>query len=137
MLPRRIVAAVVAVMAGAAVYPVLAATLDELQGAWTMEGTECDQTFRKTGNSVEFVDKGGSVTTGIIIAGNKISGPNATCTAQRTRNDGDRMTALLSCSDTILFDTIPVSFRVIDEDHFERFDPNFPDFAFGYQRCRF
>ena len=101
-------------------------TMDTLQGAWTMSGTNCAATFRKAADGqIEFVDRGSSLTTGILIAGNKIVGPHATCTAERIRDEKDHLSVHMNCADAIMFSDISVSFRIVDADNFERFDPSF------------
>jgi hypothetical protein len=115
---------------------VSADTLDALQGAWTMDGTDCATTFKKVGNNVEFIDRTSSLTTGIIISGRKITGTNMSCTAERIRPVGDHFSALLNCADSITFNTSTFSFRIIDADHFERFEADFPDMSFSYERCK-
>lgn len=111
-------------------------TLDTLQGAWTMDGTDCGETFHKVNGKIEYKDRTASVTTGIIVTGDRILGPNATCTTGRIHKAKDSISALLNCKDSMMFDTIPVSFRIIDSDSFERFDPTFPESNVTYHRCK-
>ncbi|MDQ6436569.1 hypothetical protein RB623_21165 [Mesorhizobium sp. LHD-90] len=115
----------------------LAASLDALQGAWTMEGTECGDTFKNIGGRIEFNDQGSSLNTGIIIRGATITGPLATCTIQNIRQMQNHFSARLTCSDAIIFGSISESFRIVDENKFERFDAEFPDFSTAYYRCVF
>ena len=56
---------------------VTAATIKDLQGAWTMNGTKCEDTFKKVGKTVEFKDRTASTSTGFLIRVIKVSGPNA------------------------------------------------------------
>src|SRR4051812_10558754 len=79
----------------------MADVLEGMQGAWTMEGTDCAATFKTVDGQVRFTDLGGSTTTGIIIAGDKITGPNASCTARKLKKYKDHMTVSLSCADAI------------------------------------
>ena len=114
-----------------------AAPLDALQGAWTMDGTDCAETFKKSGAEVHFSDRAATQTTGVIISGNKILGPNANCTAGRIHEEKDHFSVQLSCSDTIMFSSVSMAFRLIDKNSFERFDPSFPDISFLYHKCSF
>ena len=124
--------AILGVLADAA-----AAPLDALQGAWTMEGTDCSVTFKKVGGEVRFNDRNATQTTGIIVSGNKITAPNSNCTAGRVRQEKDHFAVQLTCSDTIMFSGLSVAFKVVDKDSFERFDPAFPDISFLYHKCTF
>jgi hypothetical protein len=112
-----------------------AASMEALQGAWAMEGTDCAAVFEKTGGEIRFKDPGSSLDTGVIISGSKVAGPSATCTTAKIRDEGDHFSALLSCSDAVLSSTVSMSFRIVDASHFERFDPSFPDFALSYVKC--
>ena len=135
MFKRFAQAAVLPLLFFGAVGQAAAASLDELQGAWTMEGTGCADTFKKTGGTIEFKDRGSSLNTGLIIKGSEILGPLATCTVQHIRQKKDYLSAQLSCADTIMFNTISVSFRILDATKFERFDSEFPDFSVPYNKC--
>ncbi|MBB4005655.1 hypothetical protein [Aurantimonas endophytica] len=113
-----------------------AASLEALQGAWVEVQSECGDIFEGQGGELAFRDKGSSLNTGLIISGSRIEGPNATCTAERV-HEGDQglMTVLMTCATQIMSGGISTSFRVIDADHFERYENAFPDIAVRYQRC--
>ncbi|KHJ54520.1 hypothetical protein LA66_13875 [Aureimonas altamirensis] len=114
---------------------VSAASLDELQGAWAEDGFDCDQTFRMSGNTIDYIDRGGSQDTGVIIRGSSIEGPDATCTAKQIKRDGDVMTVLLACSSHIMSGNVATSFRLLGDGHFEHFENAFPEIAVSYKRC--
>lgn len=116
--------------------PTLAASLEALQGAWTMGGTDCAATFEKQGGKIKFRDRTSSTTTGIIVSGSKVLWPQATCTAQKVRAGKDHLTAYLNCADAIMFSGLSVSFRIIDHDTFERYDTQFPEASVKYHRCK-
>jgi len=112
-----------------------AASLEALQGAWTMNGTDCAAIFKGAGGKAEFIDRTATTTTGVIIAGSRIEGPNTTCTAQKIREEKDHLVASLSCDDGVMFDSYSVAFRIVDAKNFERFDPQFPDASIIYHKC--
>jgi hypothetical protein len=114
-----------------------AAALDALQGAWTMDGTDCATTFKQESGKIDYIDRTATVTTGIIITGDTIKGPNATCTTQKVRQEKDYMVASMSCADAIMFSNFSVAFRIIDAQSFERFDPSFPEASVLYHKCEF
>lgn len=118
------------------VSPALGASMEALQGAWTMFGTDCAATFKKEGGEVHFRDRTASTTTGIIVSGSKVLGPQATCTAQKIHTGKDHISAYLNCADAIMFSGVSVSFRIIDHDTFERFDSQFPEASVRYHRCK-
>lgn len=127
----------VAVLAACIGSDAVAASIEALQGAWTMNGTDCAATFEKVGDTIQYKDRTASVTTGIIVSGSRITGPNSTCTAQKIREEKDHFIAYLNCADAIMFDSFSVSFRIIDAQHFQRFDPQFPEAAVIYNKCEF
>ena len=114
-----------------------AAALEALQGAWTMNGTDCAAIFKSAGGKPAFIDRTATTTTGVLIAGSKIEGPNTTCTAQKIREEKDHFVASLSCDDGIMFDSYSVAFRIVDAQNFERFDPQFPEASVIYHKCEF
>lgn len=116
--------------------PALGASMEALQGAWTMFGTDCEATFKKQGGEIAFRDRTASTTTGIIVSGSKVLGPQATCTAQKIHTGKDHFSAYLNCADAIMFSGVSVSFRIIDHDTFERFDSQFPEASVRYHRCK-
>lgn len=113
----------------------VAASLEAMQGAWTMDMTDCAETFETVGGKVRFKDRGSSRNTGIIVSRNRIEGPSATCTATRVVAKEDRLAVLLSCADEIMSGDMSFSFKMIDGESFERFDPFFKDVFATYHRC--
>ena len=111
--------------------------LDTIQGAWITGNSGCESTFKKTGSEVSFRDKGSSLSTGVIIRGNRIEGANMSCTAARVKKSDDgSYSVMMNCASAIMFDTVSTGFRVIDADQFERFNPGFPESTFTYNRCK-
>lgn len=128
------------ILVGAAVLastlPLQAASLKSLQGAWVELQSDCEDVFQKKGGKLAYRNKGSSLNTGLIVSGSRVEGPNATCTAQRIREGKNgTMTVLLSCATSIMSGGISTSFRIIDRNHFERYENAFPDIAVRYRRC--
>lgn len=114
----------------------LAASLDTLQGAWMMGGQDCGTTFEKKDGAIRFRDASSSLATGIIISGQKITGPNGVCTVRRIRegNDG-KLSLSMSCADAVLASGMSVSLRIVDHDTIEVSDFAFPEEMQSYNRC--
>jgi hypothetical protein len=127
-------ALVAAICAGTAVVPAIASE-GALQGAWTMVGTECSETFDLSGGTAKFRDRGASVSTGIIVRGDRFEGPISTCSIGRISRNGDVYKVRLGCASSIMFSDITVSLSVLDSEHFRRFDPDFPEISVDYQKC--
>lgn len=117
--------------------PLLSGTaqaVDRLDGAWTTSAASCDEVFvkRKGKLALKKTAEGWSA---FIVRGNRIDGANATCRVTSSKQNGDVTTALLSCADKIIFDTMKVSLRFKDDGTFVRFDPEFPEVETSYHRC--
>lgn len=112
-----------------------AASLDALQGAWMISSQDCAATFEQKNGSIRFRDAASSLTTGIIISGDKITGANGECRVKRVREDKGRLSLSMSCADAVLATSMSVSLRIVDRDTIEISDFVFPDEMQSYQRC--
>lgn len=112
-----------------------AASFEKLIGAWTMVGTDCADNFVRDGDRWQFKDRNSSLNTGLIISGRTISGTYGTCKFGRIIERDDHFVAMLGCESAVMFSDFAVHFRVVDDTHFARFDPDFPEFAITYQKC--
>lgn len=114
---------------------VTAATIKDLQGAWTMNGTKCEDTFKKVGKTVEFKDRTASTSTGLLISGSKVTGPNAVCTTKSVKKQKDRLSATLSCTDSMIESDMTQTFKIVDANTFQRFDPFGDNMYVTYKKC--
>jgi hypothetical protein len=102
-----------------------------------MESSECTAVFEEIGGKVQFKDRNYALDSGLIIAGSKAKGPIAECTISQVEEEGDRFSALLTCSDALLSRKFSRSFHIVDETHFESLDPKRPDSPMRYKKCVF
>jgi len=112
--------------------------VEQLKGAWVNEGADCAQIFEKIGDRIEFRDRSGSYSldSGIIILKNdKVRGPMGGCAISSTTEENDGFSARLQCSDGLVSRDFSMSFRIIDETHFERVDPKFQGATWKYTKC--
>ena len=92
--------------------------------------------FEKIQGKVRFKDRTYATENGFIITGNKAKGPvGGTCTISQVTEENDRFSALLSCADAVVSRKFSWSFRIIDANHFERFDAMID--SFKYKKCAF
>src|SRR5215210_9362417 len=87
-MPRSMQLAVMAMLGILSHRPAVSATLNDLQGAWAPNASDCGKIFRKKGRTVEFVRKGLGEPTSFIIAGQSARGPRATCQIRSVRARG-------------------------------------------------
>lgn len=132
---RRVTSLGFVLAAGLTSGAMAATSLDSLQGAWVMQGMQCADTFVRKGDAWAFKDDSTSANTGVIISGSKIDGPGSTCRVEKVSPKKDHLVALLGCADAIMFSNVSVSFRIVDDNTFERFDDDFPEFTIPYTKC--
>lgn len=135
MRSAAIVVAFSAVCAIGSAQSALAASLEAMQGAWTMSGTTCADAFEFTGSEPKFRDRGSSLTTGVIIKGKTIYGPESTCTVGHVSENQGQYKVHMSCADSIMFSGVTVGLKVVDAEHFTRIDPDFPEVTEDYKKC--
>ncbi len=112
-----------------------AATIRELQGAWAMKGSKCEEIFRKVGKKVEFKDRIASTSTGLLFTGNKVAGPMAVCTVTQVRKKSSHLSAQLSCETSMIIEELSVGFDLPSPSELKRFDPFGDNTYVTYQKC--
>src|SRR3954452_2027479 len=117
--------------------PAVSATLNDLQGAWAPNATDCSRFFHKKGRTVEFVRKGLGEPTSFIIDGQRARGPRASCQIKSVRARGDVLDVRLGCQTAVIADSYTLSVRFFDKDSLARFDPSYPDVESRFERCKF
>jgi len=124
---------VLAVLATAGVAK--AATIKELQGAWALDGSNCDDIFKKVGKKVAFKDRTASTSTGLLFTGNKVAGPMAVCTITKVRKKSSRWSAYLACETSMVVEELTVGFDLPHPTHLRRFDLFGGNPYATYQKC--
>ena len=109
----------------ASVAGVRADVIELLQGAWVMEDTACTAVFEKIGGKIQFKSRTFAPEPGFIISGSIGRGPTGECKISVGNEENDRFSALLSCYDALMSKKMTMTFRIIDDTHFERVEPNF------------
>jgi hypothetical protein len=112
--------------------------VDQLKGAWVADSADCTKIFEKIGDQIKFRDRSASYSldTGIIILKkDKVKGPIGGCTISTTAEENDRFSAQLQCTDGLVSRDFSMTFRIIDETHFERFDAQREYYHRMYTRC--
>ena len=108
--------------------------IQDLQGAWVMDGTKCTAVFDTNRGKLRFKNRTFASEHGFIISGRKVLGPIAGCKISDVVEENNHFSAHLACSDAHLERDFSMKFRIIDPTHFERTD-KFRDFTIKYQRC--
>ena len=112
-----------------------AATIKDLQGAWAMKGSKCEEIFRRVGKKLEFKDRLASTSTGLLFTGNKVAGPMAVCTVTQIRKKSSHLSAQLSCETSMTIYELSAGFDLPNPSELRRFDPFGDDMYVTYQKC--
>lgn len=112
-----------------------AATIKELQGAWAMKGSQCEEIFKKVGKSIQFKDRLAPTSTGMLFTGNRVTGPMAICTITQIRRKTSRLFTQLSCETAMIVEQVPVSFDMPSSSELRRFDLFGGTLYVTYQKC--
>ena len=140
-LVRRFHRSMVGLLVGSALFAASVAgawadAIEDLQGAWVMEGAKCTAVFEKIRGKIQFKDRTFASDHGFIVSGSKAMGPIAGCTISKVEEENDRFSALLNCSDAVVARKFSMTFRIIDATHFERVDPE-RNFTVIHKKCSF
>src|SRR3954452_12595704 len=87
--------------------------IQDLQGAWVMEGAQCTAVFQRSRGKIRFRDRTFASEHGFIISGRKALGPIAGCKISQVEEEDDRFSALLACSDALVARDFSMKFRII------------------------
>ena len=131
LLIRSAVLAFVLTLAGNSA---MAASLEELQGAWGASGSPCNELFSVKNGKMSLIREN-LANSGFIVNGKRIEGSNATCNVKSTKQSGETLTFALDCETRVIFDTAVVSVRMVDPNRLVRFNPEFPELDMQFQRC--
>ena len=108
---------------------------DNFQGVWAANNAACDKVFTKKDGQVNFLSYGGYKADGLIIKGNQLNGPQATCEIVSQKEQADKLAVVLSCKTQIMFDKVVVHVRFLNDHEFVQFDPDVPGLNTPYRRC--
>lgn len=107
----------------------------DLNGAWTIDPTACNQVFTKENNKLAFKPDADLHAGGLIVQGKQIAGTFGKCTVKSMRGDGDDMKLIAACSDGIMVSDVALEVKFFGDDKItlSRKDPNPVDLQ--YVRC--
>ncbi|GLS20918.1 hypothetical protein GCM10007874_39350 [Labrys miyagiensis] len=113
-----------------------AASGDSFDGAWVIEGESCANVFTIKNGKMDFAQNQGTALPGVLINGDQIHGLTSTCSIASRKQSADTVKLRLHCESQIMFGDMTVSIKVKDADTISRVDPDFPDIATTYHRCK-
>lgn len=112
-----------------------AAQAADLNGAWTIDPTACNQVFTKDNNKVAFKPDADLHAGGMIVQGKQIIGTFEKCTVKSLLGDGTDTKVVAACSDGIMVSDVAFEVKFFGDDKItlSRKGPNPVDLQ--YVRC--
>jgi hypothetical protein len=110
--------------------------LATLQGAWAEASLDCASLFKWTDGKVALQSLSGFNSGAFVIENNKIKGQSTSCEIQRAREDGQEISLLVSCADSVMASTQDVHLKILPNGDMSRSFTGFPDYQQNYKRCR-
>jgi hypothetical protein len=110
--------------------------LDDVQGAWAIQGMECSDVFVTENGRMSLRKRQDDMVPGFIVDGKSIRGGAAECRIASYKPRSDGMSLLLSCETQISFDTLKVTLKIPDADTLIRADDDFPEVTATFNRCK-
>lgn len=107
----------------------------DLTGAWTTNAVDCGNVFAKKGAAIVFKPKSDIYGSGFIIQGNRIRGRFATCTIKTTKEDGQLVNIMASCSNDVVLSQNQFALKPVNENQITRIFPGLEGLETDYHRC--
>jgi hypothetical protein len=115
---------------------VAAPTSSDLQGAWIQQHVRCDAVYVTHNGRHRFRDSPRDLfTSAFIIAGNRLTTPNASCQIVSIANRGPRQELSLSCTTPISTDRIKALLSLESDGALSRYFDAADQVGNKYQRC--
>ena len=90
----------------------------DLNGAWTIDASACDQMFTKENNKLAFKQDADLHAGGVIVQGKQITGTFQKCTVKSLHDDGANVQVTASCSDGLAVSDVTFDVKITGENEF-------------------
>jgi|ERR1700756_2747727 hypothetical protein len=87
----------------------------DLNGAWTVDTSACDQVFTKENEKLVFKPDADLHAGGIIVQGKQITGTFQKCTIKSLHDNGSNMRIIASCSDGVSVSDVAFDVKISEE----------------------
>ncbi|MEH2513510.1 hypothetical protein V1291_004864 [Nitrobacteraceae bacterium AZCC 1564] len=87
----------------------------DLNGAWTVDASACDQMFTKDNNRLAFKKDADLHAGGMIVEGRRITGTFQKCTVKSLHNDGADVRVVAACSDGVAVSDVAFDVKITAE----------------------
>ncbi|MGY8669122.1 hypothetical protein Q3C01_43140 [Bradyrhizobium sp. UFLA05-109] len=90
----------------------------DLNGAWTIDASACDQIFTKENNTLAFKQDADLHAGGVIVQGRQITGTFQKCTVKSLHDDGTNVQVTAACSDGVAVSDVTFDLKISGENKF-------------------
>ncbi|MBR0744684.1 hypothetical protein JQ582_12160 [Bradyrhizobium japonicum] len=89
----------------------------DLNGAWSIDASACDQIFTRENNRLAFKKDADLHAGGLIVQGKQITGTFEKCTVKSLHDDGASMRMTASCSDGVSISDVTFDLTISGENN--------------------
>jgi hypothetical protein len=106
----------------------------KLEGAWIQDGT-CDETFTRVGKGISFKKPVNVFAPALIIAGNRLRTPTASCTITAVKPAGERRVLSLRCATGVAVEPVRALIGTSSDGSLVRYLNEQDSTGSSYMRC--
>ena len=105
-----------------------------LEGAWIQDGS-CDETFARAGKIISFKKPVNVFAPALIITGNRLRTPTASCTIKAVKPAGDRRVLSLQCATAVAVEPLRALIGTSSDGSLVRYLNEQDSTGSSYKRC--
>ena len=90
----------------------------DLNGAWTIDASACDEVFTKENNKLAFRPDADLHAGGVIVQGKQITGTFQKCTVKSFHENGSDVKVIAACSDGVSVSDVAFDMKISGENNF-------------------
>jgi hypothetical protein len=105
-----------------------------LEGAWIQDGS-CDKTFARAGKGISFKKPVDVFAPALIITGNRLRTPTASCTIKAVKPEGERRVLSLQCATAVAVEPVRAVIGTSSDGLLVRYLNEQDSTGSSYKRC--
>ena len=107
----------------------------DLNGAWTIDASACDQIFTKENNKLAFKQDADLHAGGVIVQGKQITGTFQKCNVKSMHDDGANVKVTAACSDGVTVSDVTFDLKISGDNKFTLSSKEPVPVEMQYVRC--
>ena len=107
----------------------------DLNGAWTIDASTCDQIFTKENNKLAFKQDADLHAGGVIVQGRQITGTFQKCNVKSMHDDGANVKVTAACSDGVTVSDVTFDLKISGDNKFTLSSKEPVPVEMQYVRC--